>query len=189
MGRTCAWPPVLDGEIVCVDETGRPQFYDLLFHRGDPSLFVFDLLISDGKDWRREQLMDRKQELRHLLSGIPVDCPLAYVDYVEGQGTSLFERVRELDLEGIVAKHRSGPYVSGRENSTWFKIPNREYSKMKGREKLFERDRHREPVPGWHSCTLVCDEIDLEPLRPAHKVKPYSARPSARPTEHGRSAS
>jgi hypothetical protein len=26
---------------------------------------------------------------------------------------------------------------------------------MAGREKLFERERHREPVPGWHSCELV----------------------------------
>jgi bifunctional non-homologous end joining protein LigD len=59
---------VLDGEIVCLDESGKPQFYDLLFHRQAPSFFVFDLLISGGKDWRREQLMDRKQELRRLLS-------------------------------------------------------------------------------------------------------------------------
>jgi len=29
---------------------------------------------------------------------------------------------------------------------------------MAGREKLFERERHREPVPGWHSCALACAE-------------------------------
>jgi bifunctional non-homologous end joining protein LigD len=180
---------VLDGEIVCIDESGKPQFYDLLFHHGDPSFFVFDLLISNGKDWRQEQLMDRKKELRRLLSGMPVDCPLAYVDYVEGQGTALFQRICELDLEGIVAKHKHSPYIGDRERSTWFKLQNRGYSQMKGREQLFERDRHREPVPGWHSCALVCDEIDPEPLRPAHKVRPYSARPSVGPTEHRRSAS
>src|SRR6202022_2103199 len=27
---------VLDGEIVCLDRRGRPQFNDLLFHRGEP---------------------------------------------------------------------------------------------------------------------------------------------------------
>jgi bifunctional non-homologous end joining protein LigD len=27
---------VLDGEIVCLDSNGKPQFRDLLFHRGDP---------------------------------------------------------------------------------------------------------------------------------------------------------
>src|SRR2546421_9100441 len=41
---------VLDGEIICVDNAGRPQFSDLLFHRGDPYFFAFVLLISDGKD-------------------------------------------------------------------------------------------------------------------------------------------
>ena len=68
------------------------------------------------------------------------------MDHVDGAGTALFQRVCELDLEGIVAKLKSGPYVSDRENSTWFKIRNREYSQMVGREELFERERHREPV-------------------------------------------
>jgi hypothetical protein len=31
---------------------------------------------------------------------------------------------------------------------------------MAGREKLFERERHREPVPGWHSCELACAEVE-----------------------------
>ena len=30
----------------------------------------------------------------------------------------------------------------------WFKIRNREYSQMVGREELFERERHKEPVAG-----------------------------------------
>jgi hypothetical protein len=34
------------------------------------------------------------------------------------------------------------PYVTDREQSTWFK----------------ERERSREPVPGWHSCALLCEE-------------------------------
>jgi len=28
---------VLDGEIVCLDKRGKPQFRDLLFHRGEPA--------------------------------------------------------------------------------------------------------------------------------------------------------
>jgi len=35
-----------------------------------------------------------------------------------------------MDLEGIVAKHKHGPYVSEREQSTWFKIRNSAYSQM-----------------------------------------------------------
>ena len=49
----------------------------------------------------------------------------------------LFERVCELDLEGIVAKHKHAPYVTEREESTWFKILNRGYSQKAGREEVF----------------------------------------------------
>jgi hypothetical protein len=57
-----------------------------------------------------------------------------------------------------VAKHKFGPYVADRDSSTWVKILNRGYSQKQGREQLFERDRHKEPVPGWHSCVIACDE-------------------------------
>jgi bifunctional non-homologous end joining protein LigD len=153
---------VLDGEVVCLDNKGKPQFRDLLFHRGTPCFFAFDILFCNGKDWRREALMDRKQELRRLLSSLPADSRLEYVDHVDGTGTALFffQRVCKLDLEGIVAKRKSGPYITDRENSTWFKIRNREYSQMAGREELFERERHREPVRGWHSCVLPCAGLE-----------------------------
>src|SRR6185369_16246100 len=73
---------VLDGEIVCLDRRGRPQFKDLLFHRGEPRFFAFDLLMSDGKDLRTEKLTDRKQELRRLMSKVPTPC-MHYVDHVD----------------------------------------------------------------------------------------------------------
>ena len=36
IARTASRPAVLDGEIVCLDCNGRPQFYDLLFRRAEP---------------------------------------------------------------------------------------------------------------------------------------------------------
>ena len=51
--------------------------------------------------------MDRKQELRRLLARSP-DSPLKYTEYIDGCGAALFERICELDLEGIVAKHKFG---------------------------------------------------------------------------------
>src|SRR5437667_7749947 len=60
---------VIDGEICSLDKRGRPQFKNLLFHRGNPPcFFAFDLLTCDGKDLRTERLLDRKQELRRLLA-------------------------------------------------------------------------------------------------------------------------
>jgi len=150
---------VIDGEICSLDRRGRPQFKNLMFHRGNPCIFAFDLLSCDGKDLRTERLLDRKQELRRLLARSP-DSLLKYTEYIDGCGTALFQRICELDLEGIVAEQKFGPYVTEREASTWFKILNREYSQKDGREELFERERHQEPVAGWHSCVLACAKLE-----------------------------
>src|SRR5437016_13279837 len=132
-----------------------------MFRRGNPAcFFAFDLLTCDGKDLRTERLLDRKQELRRLLARSPVFSRLKYTDHVDGSGTALFQRVCELDLEGVVAKQKSAPYVTEREQSTWFKILNREYSQKDGREELFERERHSEPVAGWHLCDLACAGVE-----------------------------
>ena len=99
-----------------------------MFRRGNPPcFFAFDLLTCEGKDLRTERLLDRKQELRRLLARTP-DSLLKYTEYIDGCGTALFQRVCELDLEGIVAKQKFGAYVAERDHSTWFKILNRKYS-------------------------------------------------------------
>jgi ATP-dependent DNA ligase len=67
---------VLDGEIVCLDRKGRPQFEDLLFRRGVPCFFAFDLLY-DGKDRRRDALVDRKLELRRMIGRFSLASPTA----------------------------------------------------------------------------------------------------------------
>src|SRR5437899_226167 len=151
---------VIDGEICSLDSRGRPQFKNLMFHRGNPPcFFAFDLLTY-GKDLRTERLLDRKQELRRLLARSSAISPLKYSEYIDGCGMALFQRVCELDLEGIVAKQKSAPYITEREHSTWFKILNREYSQKDGREELFERERHHEPVAGWHSCVVAWASLE-----------------------------
>jgi bifunctional non-homologous end joining protein LigD len=44
---------VIDGEVVCLDGEGRPQFRELLFSRAAPSFVAFDLLALNGRDLRR----------------------------------------------------------------------------------------------------------------------------------------
>jgi ATP-dependent DNA ligase len=104
-------------------------------------------------------LADRKQELRRLLVNIPKTA-ICYAEHIEGLGKELFARACEWDLEGIVAKHNFAPHVTDREQSSWFKIRNPRYSQWAGREELFERERHEEPTPGWHSCDLACAGVE-----------------------------
>lgn len=39
---------ILDGEIVCLDRDGKTNFTDLLFRRGEPRFYAFDLLRLHG---------------------------------------------------------------------------------------------------------------------------------------------
>jgi bifunctional non-homologous end joining protein LigD len=152
---------VLDGEIVCLDSNGCPQFNDLLFHRGDPCFFAFDILSLNGRDLRWNALIERKAELRRLLGSKPQR--VLYADHVERDGCRLFELICQRDLEGIVAKLKYGNYTSEKEQSTWIKVKNREYGQAKGRAEFF--DRGRKPVQsihaGWDSCALVCEDMEI----------------------------
>jgi hypothetical protein len=138
---------ILDGEICCVDRHSRPHFNELLFRRGEPVFFAFDLIYCNGIDWREQPLVKRKERLRDVLRGIKCDR-ISYVDHVSRTGKALFQKACEMDLEGIVAKHKLGKYMSGREQSTWFKIRNRSYSQWDGRDELFEY-RGEQQRPGW----------------------------------------
>jgi len=58
-GRHC----VLDGEIVCLDSHGKPQFRDLLFRRAEPFFYGFDILRDD------HARSDDDEEMRRFRNG------------------------------------------------------------------------------------------------------------------------
>jgi len=125
---------VIDGELVCLDAEGRSIFNELLFRRGYPIFYAFDLLYLNGRDVRQLALIERKEKLRSLIekSALPdVLCG----KFVEGRGIDLFNEVVRRNLEGVVAKRRNGTYsaVSG-----WLKIKNQQYSQTERRHELFE---------------------------------------------------
>ena len=125
---------VLDGEIVCLDADGRSQFNSLLFHRGTPYFYAFDILQKNGKDLRSLPLIARKRQLRKLIPNRP--SSLLYVDHIEERGEDLFLLACCEDLEGIVAKWKDGPYDL---RVNWVKIKNPGYTQSVGRDKLFEK--------------------------------------------------
>jgi bifunctional non-homologous end joining protein LigD len=129
---------VLDGELVCLDDAGRPQFRDLLFGRGVPTFVAFDLLAVNGRDVRDQPLTKRKDLLRRIVPKAS-DCVL-YADHVVGVGRDLFGLVCGHDLEGIVAKLAGAPYaLDARGRSPFSKIKFREYSQARDRHELFMR--------------------------------------------------
>ena len=125
---------ILDGEIIAADETGRPQFYDLLRHRRAPSYVAFDLIWLDGTDLRALPLTERRLRLQNILpKGSAI---LSESLSVRSRGNELFELMCAHDLEGIVAKRLKDPYAP---RVRWLKIKNPGYSQNEGRRELLDR--------------------------------------------------
>jgi bifunctional non-homologous end joining protein LigD len=149
---------VLDGELVCLDANGRSQFEELLFRRGEPRFFAFDLLWREGKDLRFDGLHERKRQLKALIRS---KHNLLYCDHVEEHGERLFEFACENDLEGIVAKPKNSPYQFTETQTYWRKVKNRDYSQQFGRDDLFA-PAEKKPVEGsWANCAIACAEVDM----------------------------
>lgn len=109
---------------LCLDGDGKSLFYDLVFRRGQPRFAAFDLLHWDGQDLNYSPLVERKHRLRAILP--KRSQSMLFCDHIEAAGDELFALARKKDLEGIVTKHKFGPYLQ--DSAQWFKIRNREYS-------------------------------------------------------------
>jgi bifunctional non-homologous end joining protein LigD len=129
---------VLDGEICCLDEDGRPNFRDLLFRKRQAIFIAFDLLYLNGRDLRALPLVERKAKLKRVIRR--KRSRMLDLDHVESDGRLLFEQVLKMDLEGIVCKRKDSPYkVTEKPSRHWIKVKNSRYSQQEGREEMFER--------------------------------------------------
>ncbi len=123
---------ILDGEIVALDDEGRPSF-SLMQQRtggmgqrahraaGDRSIpivyYVFDLLYLDGFRLMRVDLEQRKQVLAQIVGNSPL---LRYSEHFD-DGGKLYQAAAERGLEGIVAKRRASCYLEKRSRE-WLKM-------------------------------------------------------------------
>ncbi|MET0590466.1 MAG: ATP-dependent DNA ligase [Naasia sp.] len=133
---SCGPRMLIDGEIVALDPTGRPDF-GLLQKRMNlasgadiqravkevPVRFVvFDLLADGGESLLGEPYDRRRQVLEERIR------PTAMVQVpsvLDGSETSLDDAVSisgRLGLEGVVAKRRTSDYAPGRRSGAWLKI-------------------------------------------------------------------
>jgi bifunctional non-homologous end joining protein LigD len=163
---------VMDGELVILDEQGRPSFQRLqnrarvsrapdIRHAAvehPATVYLFDLVALEGFDLRSLPLVKRKALLHKLL---PEAGPLRYSEHFEKDGEVLYDQAVGLGLEGIVAKKSDAPYKSGR-SDLWLKIRADKTSDFVVAGPPRPRDRAAgsapctsRPTRTAHSCTWV----------------------------------
>ncbi|HEX7950685.1 MAG TPA: DNA ligase D [Candidatus Limnocylindrales bacterium] len=115
---------IVDGEVVALDDAGRPDFSLLQEHLGDASATalvyqVFDLLYLDGRSLLKVPLEDRKRLLQSVLRSHP---RVRFAAHVVGEGEAFYRAAQDQGLEGIIAKLRRSRYEPGRRSTAWLKI-------------------------------------------------------------------
>src|SRR5215469_15747047 len=113
---------VVDGEVVALDESGRPAFHMLQNFRGAAShihYFVFDFLVYKNRDLTRVPLTERRAIMRSVLQFRSPQIRLS--DYFETSATDMLHAVREQHLEGVVAKRKDSVYEPGKRTGAWVK--------------------------------------------------------------------
>ncbi|MBI4848839.1 MAG: hypothetical protein HY808_09745 [Nitrospirae bacterium] len=121
--RDLGFDAVLDGEIVVVDDQGRPDFQLLQDYRKSKSghllYYVFDLLHFRGHDLTNLPLLRRKELLKKILPSSP---KIKFSDHVLKEGVLFFNVVKGKELEGIIAKHSQSVYQMGKRSREWLKV-------------------------------------------------------------------
>ncbi len=113
---------VMDGELVALDEHGRPSF-QALQHRGEHPehlivFYPFDLLHLEGRDLTGESLDSRRAQLQTL---VPDEGRIKISQPLPGSVQSIVEAVRSARLEGVIAKRRGSTYQPGERSRNWLK--------------------------------------------------------------------
>ncbi len=137
MGRALGSKEViLDGEIVALDDKGRPSFEEIQQRMGLTSeseirrkmkevpvtYMIFDVMWQDGRSLLNETYVDRRKKLEGLkLKGNSWQTP----PYERGGGQTMLDASREAGLEGIMGKKLDSRYEPGRRSGVWVKVKNR----------------------------------------------------------------
>lgn len=133
---------ILDGEIVVLNKEGYPDFgshkermsvnskrdINILSKSLPATYYLFDILYLDGEDLRNHGYVDRRRILDEAISQ-PNNSSgskkrIRISDYIDQEGIIVFEKVKKMGLEGIIAKNKSSKYFQGSRSKDWLKIKN-----------------------------------------------------------------
>ncbi|KTB48760.1 non-homologous end-joining DNA ligase [Dehalogenimonas alkenigignens] len=129
MGTQPVAEAVFDGELVALDERGKPCFQCLQQHVKQGSggqespyafiYYVFDLIHLNGYNLTGAVQTDRVKILDDVLRA---GKSVKRVSRLEGDGDEIFAAAVEAGMEGVIGKRRDAKYYPGKRSADWLKI-------------------------------------------------------------------
>jgi len=113
---------VVDGEIVALDESGRPNFNLLQSYRQQAihiHYFIFDLLVCDNRDLTKLPLTERCKFMKSLLKLESHRVRIS--EQFEVSARDMLAAVRHQQLEGVIGKRKDSTYEAGKRTGSWVK--------------------------------------------------------------------
>ena len=114
---------VIDGEVVALDDEGKPSFGALQNSGADTPVvfFVFDVMLIAGVSVRHEPLDARRALLERKIGPKLVE-PALLSEVLSGPLPGLMSAVKAQAFEGLVAKRRDSRYEPGLRSGAWRKM-------------------------------------------------------------------
>src|SRR5258705_1157008 len=112
---------VFAGEVVALDESGRPDFHRLQHFTAEASrihYFVFDLLVFKERDVTNLPLTER----RKLLKSIKLSGRIRLSEQFDIPATDMVSAVRQQGLEGVVANRKTMGNEAGNRSGSWARM-------------------------------------------------------------------
>ncbi|HEY0769508.1 MAG TPA: DNA ligase D, partial [Sphingobacteriaceae bacterium] len=114
---------VVDGEIIVVNEHGKPDFNALQEWRseadGELVYYLFDVLWLEGYSLMNVPLAERKELLKKI---VPQSGNIRVSEAFETSATDFFTLAEKMNLEGIIAKKSDSHYKPDVRSKEWLKI-------------------------------------------------------------------
>ncbi|MBS1954315.1 MAG: non-homologous end-joining DNA ligase [Cyanobacteria bacterium SZAS-4] len=124
---------VLDGEIIALNEKGRPSFQHLQQRSGSNRgadvngaerqtpifYYIFDIIYCQGRSLEDETLTERR---RILVEQIKPTQNIRIIEQFHTDGESAYEACVANELEGVVGKRIDSTYEIGRRSKNWLKV-------------------------------------------------------------------
>lgn len=115
---------VIDGEVVALDQDGRPSFGALQNASSAQAAivyYVFDVMVLAGRDVTAEPLSARRELLEQKVLPALAE-PVRYAGSLDASLSDLIHAVKTQGFEGLVAKRRNSRYESGLRTGAWMKM-------------------------------------------------------------------